>query len=44
MKDKIDNTQNQDVIDLGVASVETKGGGDAGEFHGLPFVPGISEE
>ena len=25
MKDKIENTQNQDLIDLGAASIETKG-------------------
>jgi len=36
--------QDQDVIELGVASVETKGGGVAGETDGKPFFPGISEE
>ena len=46
MKDKIDNTtQNQDFIDLGVASVETLGGGISGEPDGGgPFFLGISEE
>lgn len=36
--------QDQDVVELGVASVETKGGGVAGETDGKPFFPGISEE
>ena len=45
MKDNIDNmTKNQDLIDLGVASVETKGGGISGEPDGGPFFLGMSEE
>jgi anti-sigma-K factor RskA len=36
----------EDVIVLGVASVETKGGAGPGEptGPGLPMIPGISEE
>jgi hypothetical protein len=37
--------QDQDVIELGVASVETKGGGiPGGETEGKLFMPGISDE
>ncbi|WP_434211927.1 benenodin family lasso peptide [[Pseudomonas] boreopolis] len=40
------NLQEEDVIVLGVASVETKGGAGPGEptGPGLPMIPGISEE
>lgn len=36
----------EDVIELGIASVETKGstGNTEGGGEGLPLVPGISEE
>lgn len=36
----------QDVIVLGVASVETKGGAGSGEITGVgrPMLPGISED
>ena len=45
MKDNIENkTQNQDVIDLGVASVETKGSLLFKEDQGGTITPGISEE
>ena len=43
MKDKIDNTQNQDLIDLGVASVETKGPSGITEGLGFGASPGISD-
>ncbi|WP_156170253.1 benenodin family lasso peptide [Luteimonas sp. FCS-9] len=43
-----DNTRTEvqdDVIELGVASVETQGGAfDPGEVMGLNITPGISEE
>lgn len=33
-----------DVIELGVASVDTHGPGEVGEFTGIALLPGISEE
>lgn len=33
-----------DIIELGVASIETKGPTPIGEFVGGPLMPGISEE
>lgn len=35
-----------DIIELGIASIETKGGigPDEGTGEGLPMIPGISEE
>lgn len=46
--DSNDNTRTSadDVIELGVASVETKGNAGPGEptGPGLPMIPGISEE
>ena len=45
MKDKIEKTQTQDIIDLGVASVETQGiAGPKTEDQGLAVLPGISDE
>ncbi|MFT3791071.1 MAG: benenodin family lasso peptide [Rudaea sp.] len=45
MKETIDNTQNQDIIELGVASVETMGGGiNPGEPLGESFGGGISND
>jgi len=45
MKDNIDNmTKNQDLIDLGVASIETKGAGSGTELHGQTTEEGISTE
>lgn len=40
------NDAPEDVIELGVASVETKGGGGKGEVPGtgISMIPGISEE
>lgn len=44
--EKIRNDTSEDVIELGVASIETAGGGGFGEVPGpgTPFIPGISEE
>jgi hypothetical protein len=44
--ENIRNDASEDVVELGVASVETKGTGKAGEVPGmgLPMIPGISEE
>lgn len=44
--ENIRNDKSEDVIVLGVASIDTKGGGDAGEVPGTgaPAIPGISEE
>jgi hypothetical protein len=44
--ENIRNDVSEDVVELGVASVETKGSGDSGEIPGtgLPMIPGISEE
>lgn len=44
-----ENTRNdtsEDVIELGIASIETKGSGGQGELPGpgAPVIPGISEE
>ncbi len=36
--------QDQDVIELGVASVDTHGPGAVGEFTGIILTPGISDE
>lgn len=36
-------TQN-DIIELGVASVDTHGPGEVGEFTGIALLPGISDE
>lgn len=45
MKDNIDNTtQNPDIIDLGVASIETKGPLTSHEDAGGQFPVGISNE
>lgn len=33
-----------DVIELGVASVDTHGPGEVGEFTGIALLPGISDE
>lgn len=42
----IRNDASEDVIELGVASVETKGGAGSSEATGtgFPLIPGISEE
>jgi hypothetical protein len=44
--ENIRNNASKDVIELGVASVETKGSGGQGELPGpgAPMIPGISEE
>lgn len=44
--ENIRNDTPEDVIELGVASVDTKGTGEGGEVpgNGLPMIPGISEE
>jgi len=44
--ENIRNNTSEDVIELGVASVDTKGTGKAGELPGMgaPLIPGISEE
>ena len=44
--ENIRNDTPEDVIVLGVASVETKGPGPSNEGtgQGVPFIPGISEE
>ncbi|WP_157598978.1 benenodin family lasso peptide [Rhodanobacter sp. Root561] len=45
--ENIRNDTSDDVIVLGVASVETKGSGPGateGNGHGFPIVPGISED
>ncbi|WP_189339763.1 benenodin family lasso peptide [Rhodanobacter denitrificans] len=44
--ENIRSNAQDDVIELGVASVETKGPGPSNEGtgQGIPFVPGISEE
>lgn len=44
MNETIDNTQNQDVIELGVASTDTHGIGTSGEDLGVPFIAGIAKE
>jgi hypothetical protein len=45
MRDNIDNTlKDEDVIELGVASIETKGDPGMTEGHGESFLPVISEE
>ncbi len=41
--DNIPADARDDVIELGVASIETKGGALVGEDIGDPFIPGISE-
>ncbi|MCD9098124.1 benenodin family lasso peptide [Luteimonas fraxinea] len=41
--DNIPADVRDEVIELGVASVETKGGALVGEDIGDPFIPGISE-
>ncbi len=44
--ENIRNDTSENVIELGIASVETKGsaGNTEGGGEGLPLVPGISEE
>lgn len=44
--ENIRNDTLEDVIVLGVASIETKGSGGSTELggHGQPVIPGISEE
>jgi hypothetical protein len=44
--ENIHNDTSEDVIELGVASIETKGefGVTEGGGHGEPMIPGISEE
>jgi hypothetical protein len=45
--ENIRNDTSEDVIELGVASIETKGPGGPTEQStgpGLPIIPGISEE
>jgi len=44
--ENISNDTTEEVIVLGVASVETKGGGGGNELPGIgfPMIPGISEE
>ncbi|TAM57511.1 MAG: benenodin family lasso peptide [Rhodanobacter sp.] len=44
--ESIRNDTSEDVIVLGVASVETKGGAGNNELPGIgtPLIPGISEE
>jgi hypothetical protein len=45
MRDNIDNTlKDEDVIELGVASIETKGIRGQNEGDGDMFLPGISED
>lgn len=46
MNENFRNDTSEEVIELGVASVETKGGAGRGEFPetGGPLIPGISEE
>lgn len=44
MNETIDNTQNQDIIELGVASAETMGPPGGTEPFGLGIGLGISEE
>ncbi len=39
-----EKTQNDDIIELGVASVETQGPRKTGEENGGPIVTGISED
>lgn len=41
--DNIPADVRDEVIEVGVASVETKGGALVGEDIGDPFIPGISE-
>lgn len=43
INDNIPAEVRDEVIELGVASVETKGGALVGEDIGDPFIPGISE-
>jgi hypothetical protein len=45
--ENVRNDTSEDVIVLGVASIETKGAGGGTEVttgHGKPMIPGISEE
>jgi len=42
--ENIRNDTSEDVIVLGVASVETKGGSDSGEAFGISAGMGISED
>lgn len=45
--ENIRNDASEDVIELGVASIETKGSTGPGELQGgpgQPMIPGISEE
>lgn len=43
INDNITADARDEVIELGVASIETKGGALVGEDIGDPFIPGISE-
>ncbi|MBT2145691.1 MULTISPECIES: benenodin family lasso peptide [unclassified Rhodanobacter] len=42
--ENIRNDTPEEVIVLGVASVETKGGTGQSEANGFPVIPGISED